>query len=98
MAEAHLIPRERWADEPDRWKGEFEGGAFGAGLSVIFVSTDEIGYGPKLHRHPYPETFIVRVGRARFTVGDRTIDAEAGQIVVAPANAAQVREPRTGKT
>lgn len=28
----------------------------------------------------------MRVGRARFTVGDRIIDAEAGQIVVAPAN------------
>ena len=68
------------------WSGEFEGGAYGAGLSVIFFATDEIGFGPKLHRHPYPETFIVRLGRARFTVGDRTIDAEAGEIVVAPAN------------
>ncbi|WVT72031.1 cupin domain-containing protein [Sinorhizobium chiapasense] len=86
MAEAHLISREQWADEPGVWSGEFEGGAYGAGLSVIFFTTDQIGFGPKLHRHPYPETFIVRLGRARFTVGDRTIDAEAGEIVVAPAN------------
>ena len=71
MAEAHLISREQWADEPGVWSGEFEGGAYGAGLSVIFFATDEIGFGPKLHRHPYPETFIVRLGRARFTVGDR---------------------------
>jgi len=86
MAEAHLISREQWADEPGVWSGEFEGGAYGAGLSVIFFATDEIGFGPKLHCHPYPETFIVRLGRARFTVGDRSIDAEAGEIVVVPAN------------
>ncbi|NRP70446.1 hypothetical protein ILFOPFJJ_01326 [Ensifer psoraleae] len=86
MAGPHLINRDQWAARPDVWQGEFEGGHYGAGVSVIFYTTDRIGGGPKLHRHPYPETFIVRTGRALFTVGDETIEAEAGQIVVAPAN------------
>ena len=53
---------------------------------MIFYSSDQVGGGPKLHRHPYPEVFIVREGRALFTIGDETIEAKAGQILVAPAN------------
>ncbi|KOF15652.1 cupin [Ensifer adhaerens] len=86
MAGIHLIEREQWAEKPDVWQGEFQGGAYGADVSVVFYTTDKIGGGPKLHRHPYPETFIIRTGRVLFTVGDRKIEAEAGQIVVAPAN------------
>jgi len=83
---AHLINREQWAEKPDAWHGEFQGGAFGADVSVVFFSSDKVGGGPKLHTHPYAEVFIVRLGRALFTVGDQTIEAEAGQILVAPAN------------
>jgi mannose-6-phosphate isomerase-like protein (cupin superfamily) len=39
-----------------------------------------------LHVHPYDEIFTITEGRARFTVGDRTIDAEAGDVVLGPAN------------
>ena len=53
---------------------------------MIFVSLDEPGGGPRLHRHPYPETFIVRKGSALFTVGDEQILASAGQMIVVPAN------------
>lgn len=84
-----VIDKANWADATagvDNWRGEFEGGAYGAGICVIFVHTENIGDGPRLHRHPYSETFIVRNGRVRFTVGDATVDAEAGQIVVCPAN------------
>lgn len=80
-----VIERDQWADHPELWKGEFQGGAHGVGLSVVFYATDEIGGGPRLHSHPYPETFIIRMGRARFTLGDETIVAEAGQILIAPA-------------
>lgn len=83
---ARLIRREDWAEEPGRWHGEWQGAASGAGVSVIFVSHAEVGAGPKLHRHPYAETFIVRSGRALFTVGDRQIEVEAGQILVAPSD------------
>jgi len=44
------------------------------------------GVGPKLHRHPYAETFIVQEGQATFTVGDDRIEARAGDVVVAQAN------------
>jgi mannose-6-phosphate isomerase-like protein (cupin superfamily) len=84
-----VVNKAEWADAAeakDHWRGEFEGGAYGANICVIFVRTEKIGDGPRLHRHPYPETFIVRNGRVRFTVGDETIDAVAGQIVVCPAN------------
>jgi mannose-6-phosphate isomerase-like protein (cupin superfamily) len=63
-----------------------EAGQYGADVSVVFYTTDRIGGGPKLHRHPYPEVFIVRQGRGLFTVGDQKIEATAGQILVAPAN------------
>lgn len=81
-----VINFEDWAETPNRWHGELEGAKFGSGVSVIFFSSHEVGAGPRLHRHPYPETFIVRSGRALFTVGDEKIEARAGQILVAPAN------------
>ena len=48
--------------------------------------TDVVGEGPTLHVHPYDEIFTITEGRARFTVGDMIIDAEAGDVVVGPAN------------
>lgn len=83
---AHVIEMASWATDPGRWHGEIEGGPYGAGLSLIFFSSDKPGGGPRLHTHPYPETFIIRKGRALFTIGDRQVEAVAGQILVAPAN------------
>jgi mannose-6-phosphate isomerase-like protein (cupin superfamily) len=45
-----------------------------------------VGEGPTLHVHPYDEIFVITEGRARFTVGDQTIDAEVGDVVLGPAN------------
>ena len=70
---------------PDGWHGEWQEPASGSGVSIIFNTTDEVGYGPALHRHPYAETFIVRSGHVRFTLGDETVTASAGYILVAPA-------------
>jgi len=72
-----------WAD-PAMWAGEFEGHLHGSGVSIIFARLEPGKPGPKLHRHPYPETFVVRQGRAVFTVDDQRIEAAAGDIVVAP--------------
>ncbi len=83
---AHMIDREDWADDPEHWQGELQGAAHGANISVIFSRLPEAGGGPRLHRHPYPETFIIRSGEALFTVGDQEIRAAAGQIVVVPPN------------
>ena len=53
---------------------------------MIFVDAPP-GRGPALHHHPYIETFLVQRGRARFSVDGRTIEAAAGDVVVAPAGA-----------
>ena len=77
-----------WLSALSPWQGSIEGVELGTGITVLAYSTDEIGKGPTLHVHPYDEIFIVRVGRALFTVGDQRIEAGAGQIVLGPANIA----------
>lgn len=56
-------------------------------VSLILVDLPP-GGGPRLHRHPYPELFIVHEGEVRFTVGAATVDAYAGQIVIVPKGVA----------
>ena len=46
------------------------------------------GGGPKLHRHPYEEVFIVQEGTATFTAGDEMVEVKDGQVVVVPAGVA----------
>jgi mannose-6-phosphate isomerase-like protein (cupin superfamily) len=67
------------------WRGSLEGIVLGGPTTVLAYGTDEIGAGPRLHVHPYDETFIVIEGHARFFVGDTILDASAGQIVLGPA-------------
>ncbi len=64
---------------------EFEGGRYGdSGVSFIVVDAPP-GSGPKLHRHPYAEVFVIQEGTATFTAGDDVIEASGGQVVVVPA-------------
>lgn len=63
-----------------------EGRDFGSKVTVLLYASDEIGDGPPLHVHDYDELFVIRQGRARFTLGDETMVAEAGQVVFGPAN------------
>lgn len=77
-----VIERAGWTETPGEWHGEVQG--FGGGIALIFVAA-EPGQGPRLHSHPYAETFIVRAGRALYTIGDEEIEAGAGQILVVPA-------------
>jgi mannose-6-phosphate isomerase-like protein (cupin superfamily) len=56
----------------------------GAPASLIFFDGPP-GSGPKLHRHPYAEFFVVEEGQATFTLGETTLEASAGQILIAPA-------------
>jgi mannose-6-phosphate isomerase-like protein (cupin superfamily) len=67
-----------------RLSGRFEGEPHGAPIS-FFLQDDAPGRGPRLHRHPYPETFVVQLGRVCFTVGDEQVEAAAGDVVVVPA-------------
>ncbi len=62
----------------------FDGHEHGASVS-FFISRNPPGTGPDLHRHPYDETFVVQDGKAYFTVGESTVEATAGEIVVVPA-------------
>jgi mannose-6-phosphate isomerase-like protein (cupin superfamily) len=68
---------------------QFEGAGYGAGVSFFLVNS-EPGEGPDLHRHPYAETWIVRAGRARFTVDGDSVEAGAGDIVVVGPGAAHL--------
>lgn len=62
----------------------FEGAEHG-GVAVSFFMVDAApGEGPRLHRHPYDEVFVLHDGEASFTVGDESILAHSGQVVVAP--------------
>jgi mannose-6-phosphate isomerase-like protein (cupin superfamily) len=67
------------------WNESIEGATIGSQVSVILVYSSREGAGPRLHQHPYTETFVVRHGRALFTVGDERIEAVGGQVLVVPA-------------
>jgi len=54
----------------------------------LFLVDDGPGFGPRLHRHPYPELFILHAGQAEFEVDDAVLLAKAGDILIAPAGAA----------
>lgn len=75
-----------WSDLPlDGNSHEFEGYLHGdVGVSFILVDAWP-GRGPRLHRHAYAEVFVVQEGRATFTVGDDTIEATGGQVLIVPA-------------
>lgn len=78
----------RVADLADPERGddanEFQGHHLGAGVSIIVVDAPP-GGGPRLHRHPYEEVFLVQEGSASFTAGDEEIEVAGGQVVVVPA-------------
>ena len=71
-------------DGAQPWRGHVEGQAMDGACTVLAYGNDTVGTGPKLHMHPYDETFIVVAGRARFFVGDQVIEAEAGDVVFGP--------------
>jgi quercetin dioxygenase-like cupin family protein len=52
-------------------------------FSVILVHSQP-GVGPKLHRHPYAEVFIVEAGEATFQLGEETVVVPAGNVVIGP--------------
>jgi mannose-6-phosphate isomerase-like protein (cupin superfamily) len=71
-----VVERDRLADS------EMEGYRFGgAKVCIIFIDL-EPGEGPRLHRHPYEEIFIVLEGQVTFTVGSETVEAGARKVVI----------------
>ena len=56
----------------------------GVDLSIIFVDLDP-GRGPRLHRHEYPEVFVIQEGRARYTAGGEEREVGPGDVIVVQA-------------
>lgn len=54
-----------------------------ATISLI-LDRSEPGQGPRLHRHPYDETWVVQEGHLTFQLGEEEIKAGPGDIVIAP--------------
>ena len=73
------------ADLPGTTSHQFEGYHYGDVPVSFFVSSTPPGRGPSLHTHPYTEVFVVQDGSLTFVVGNQTIEAAAGQIILVPA-------------
>jgi mannose-6-phosphate isomerase-like protein (cupin superfamily) len=83
--EAVILHRKDWASDERLWHGRFEGADIGTGVTVLFFATEKVGHGPRWHVHPYDEIFVVRAGNALFTIGEQKIEAQAGDILLGPA-------------
>jgi len=80
------VAASEWQNPGKALRGLLEGKGLNTNITLIRYVTDVVGEGPTLHVHPYDEIFTITEGKARFTVGDQTIDAEAGDVVFGPAN------------
>lgn len=60
-----------------------EGREHGASVSLI-LDESEPGHGPRLHRHPYDETWVVVEGHLTFRAGEERFPAGPGDIVIVP--------------
>lgn len=63
----------------------FQGGEHGGVPISFFWVQASPGSGPRLHKHPYEEIFVIQEGHATFTVGNSTIEVDGGHVVIAPA-------------
>lgn len=82
----HIIETTGVTRPDGRMLDNIEGKAYGTSISLILEDTDAVGSGPRLHQHPYPETFVIHHGKALFTIGGEEIVGEAGHVLVTPAN------------
>ena len=70
--------------EHTRHAHEFVGAEHGDVPICIILVHSQPGVGPKLHRHPYAEVFVVESGQATFQIGEETVVVDEGYIVVSP--------------
>jgi quercetin dioxygenase-like cupin family protein len=52
----------------ERGDANIKGADYGASISLI-LDESEPGQGPRLHRHPYDETWVVQEGHLTFQYG-----------------------------
>ena len=85
---AQKLNASAWLSLPDLKNGHFDGTVFGTQVSVLRYTQQELGAGPSLHVHTYPEIFVILSGCALFKIGEEIIEAQAGDILFGPANVA----------
>lgn len=85
-ARAVVRKRADWARSDRLWLGSVQGKDIGTGATVLFYATETVGEGPRWHVHPYDEIFVIRTGRAEFTIGEEKLVAEVGDVLLGPAN------------
>lgn len=78
------ISHKDWLSGQDPWRGHLSGERLGSDVTLVFYATDEIGKGPVWHVHPYDEIFIIKKGRALYTIGDQKIEANEGDVLMGP--------------
>jgi hypothetical protein len=70
--DAVAIDRSDGRKDGEDWTENYEELPGGDNISIILESTTKAGVGPRLHQHPYAETFIIRRGWAKLHGGIRT--------------------------
>jgi mannose-6-phosphate isomerase-like protein (cupin superfamily) len=55
----------------------------GATVSLILDNSGP-GGGPRLHKHPYDETWVVERGELVFQLGEELYDVGSGDVVIVP--------------
>jgi mannose-6-phosphate isomerase-like protein (cupin superfamily) len=63
---------------------EFVGADYGEVPFSLILVHSQPGVGPKVHRHPYAEVFVVERGQATFSLGDEELVVTEGHVVVGP--------------
>jgi mannose-6-phosphate isomerase-like protein (cupin superfamily) len=81
-ASGHIVPFDDL--EHSEHSHEFVGADHGEVPFCVILVHSRPGVGPKLHRHPYAEVFIVESGHATFRIGEDEVVVEGGHVVVSP--------------
>ncbi|HEY1522207.1 MAG TPA: cupin domain-containing protein [Solirubrobacteraceae bacterium] len=53
-------------------------------ISSLILDHSEPGQGPRLHRHPYDESWVVQEGNLTFVAGEERYSAGPGDVIVVP--------------
>jgi len=62
---------------------QLSGSDYGLVTSLMYAQVAP-GSGPRRHRHPHAEVFVLHTGQGRYEVEGEFIDAVAGDIVIVP--------------
>lgn len=63
----------------------FNGAEHGLGTISLMLGEVQPGSRVRLHRHEYEELFVLHQGTAMYHIGDTSVTAQAGDIVIVPA-------------